>query len=120
MVDQPQDFATPQQTRINPQRSSELMERANSRTAPRATSTSRLSPNRSARKRNRRSRSNAMRDFNPAETSDFQEQESSECDEAGRNGGHKNPGLKIISKQVMQAVEKNVRTTYKQVANIVS
>ena len=32
----------------------------------------------------------------------------------------KNPGLKIISKQVMRAVQQNGYTTYKDVANVVS
>jgi hypothetical protein len=32
----------------------------------------------------------------------------------------KNPGLKIISKQVMRAVQDHEFTTYKEVANVVS
>ena len=36
------------------------------------------------------------------------------------NQSSKNPGLKIISKQVMRAVQKNGYTTYKEVANEVS
>jgi hypothetical protein len=36
------------------------------------------------------------------------------------NQSSKNPGLKIISKQVMRAVHQNGLTTYKEVANVVS
>lgn len=36
------------------------------------------------------------------------------------NQSSKNPGLKIISKQVMRAVQQNGLTTYKEVANVVS
>jgi hypothetical protein len=36
------------------------------------------------------------------------------------NQSSKNPGLKIISKQVMRAVQQNGFTTYKEVANVVS
>ena len=37
-----------------------------------------------------------------------------------KSSGAKNPGLKIISRQVLDAVKKNASTTYKDVANIVS
>lgn len=37
-----------------------------------------------------------------------------------KSSSAKNPGLKIISRQVLDAVKKNASTTYKDVANIVS
>lgn len=52
-----------------------------------------------------------------------------QCEGAGSDGNensnvinqsNKNPGLKIISKQVMRAVQQNGFTTYKEVANVVS
>ena len=37
-----------------------------------------------------------------------------------KSGSAKNPGLKIISRQVLEAVQQNASTTYKEVANLVS
>ena len=59
------------------------------------------------------------RDFK-RQSNQFNNRDDISCGSGDLDSSQKNPGLKIISRQVMSVVARNVNTTYKDVANVVS